>query len=127
MLVTLGLFCAAHANAGDLSSKSLLTFNQSFEVPGHTLPAGTYTFIVADADTRNIVRIFNADGSRLIGTFLTIGDYRSETTSETVILFNEVPGVQNVVGTWFFLGHSVGRRFLYPSRTKLAIVNRRGD
>lgn len=72
------VFCAAHGNADDFGTRSILTFNQSFEVPGHSLPAGTSTFIVADTLGRNVVQIFNADRSHLIASFTTIGEYRSK-------------------------------------------------
>jgi hypothetical protein len=61
-LSLLGLVSASSVRADEWNKKTVLTFTQPFEIPGKVLPAGTYTFELADtmAD-RHIVRIFNAD------------------------------------------------------------------
>lgn len=80
------------ARADDWNKKTVITFSQPVEIPGHVLPAGTYTFKLADSlSDRHIVQIFNADGSDIIATFIAISDYRLKPTGETVIRFKEVP------------------------------------
>jgi|RhiMethySRZTD1v2_1073278.scaffolds.fasta_scaffold00121_72 LPXTG-motif cell wall-anchored protein len=115
-LSVLGFVSPATVRADDWNKKTVLTFRQTFEVPGHILPAGTYTFKLADTlSDRHIVQIFNAVGTRLIATVITIPDYRLETTTETVITFNEVPrGSPDTIRAWFHPGNSVGQEFVYP-------------
>jgi len=115
-LSVLGLMSPTTIRADDWDRKSVLTFNQSFEIPGHVLPAGTYTFKLADTRSdRHIVQIFSADGSRLIATLITIPDHRLKTTTETVITFNEMPlGSPDAIRAWFYPGSIVGRQFVYP-------------
>jgi hypothetical protein len=49
----------AAARATDYDQATKLTFNQSVEIPGRVLPAGTYWFVLADTDdARNVVHVF---------------------------------------------------------------------
>jgi hypothetical protein len=106
----------ATVRADEWDKKSTLTFSQPFEVPGAILPAGTYTFKLADTmSDRHIVQIFNADGSRLLATMMTIPDYRLKTTSDTVVKFNEATrGTPQAIRAWFYPGNSLGQEFVYP-------------
>jgi hypothetical protein len=123
-LSLLGLVSASSAHADEWNKKTVLTFSQPFEIPGMVLPAGTYTFELADtmAD-RHIVRIFSADRSEVIATIMTIPDYRLTPTDQTVIKFTEVPdGSPEAIRAWFYPGNTIGQEFVYPKRraTQLA-------
>jgi hypothetical protein len=123
-LSLLGLVSASSARADEWNKKTVLTFSQPFEIPGMVLPAGTYVFELADtmAD-RHIVRIFNADRSEVIATFMTIPDYRLTPTDQTVIKFTEVPaGSPEAIRAWFYPGNTIGQEFVYPKHraTELA-------
>jgi hypothetical protein len=99
-----------------MGQKMVLTFNQPVEIPGRVLPAGTYTFKLADAmSDRHIVQIFNADGSRIIAAVIAIRDYRLTPTDQTIIKFNEVPGGSpKAIRAWFYPGNTTGQEFVYP-------------
>ena len=115
-LSLLGLVSASSARADEWNKKTVLTFTQPFEIPGKVLPAGTYTFELADtmAD-RHIVRIFNADRSEVIATVMTIPNYRLTPTSETVIKFREMAsGSPEAIRAWFYPGNTIGQEFVYP-------------
>lgn len=115
-LSVLGLFVPAPVRADEWDKKTVLTFNQPFEIPGMVLPAGTYIFKLADTmGDRHIVQVFNADGTKILATVMTIPDYRLKTTTDTVIKFNEVPrGAPEAIRAWFYPGNSVGQEFVYP-------------
>jgi hypothetical protein len=68
----LGFAAASMASAAQIrDNKTVLTFSQAVEIPGHVLPAGSYVFRLADSlSDRHIVQVFNADGSRIIATIL---------------------------------------------------------
>ena len=74
--ITLGLLLAfvmmlPSARASERDQATEITFNQSVQIPGHVLPAGTYWFVVSEANTsRNIGEIFNSDRSMLFATVL---------------------------------------------------------
>lgn len=107
---------AATVGAQSSSNKTVLTFSQPVEIPGRVLPAGTYTFKLADSMTdRHIVQIFNADASQIIATLMAIPNVRLTPTDKTVISFNETPaGTPEAIRAWFYPGNTVGQEFVYP-------------
>jgi len=123
-LSLLGFVAAPNARADEWNKKTILTFSQPVEIPGHVLPAGTYTFKLADSmSDRHIVQVFNADGSQIIATIIAIPDYRLKVTGETVIKFTEVPaGQPEAVRAWFYPGNSVGQEFVYPKRRAIELA-----
>ena len=84
-LLLASIFILSAARADELDQASKLTFDQSVQVPGHVLPAGTYWFILADTiSDRNIVQIFNSDRSTLYATIQTINAERREPTGAKI-------------------------------------------
>src|SRR5262245_13664168 len=69
--------------------KSILTFSAPVEVPGMTLPAGTYVFKRPDANSARIIQVFSEDEKHIIGTFLTVPTKRLEVTAVNVVTFKE--------------------------------------
>jgi hypothetical protein len=126
-LCLLGALAVPKARADEWDKKTTLTFNEPVQVPGTTLPAGTYVFKLADSQSdRTIVQIFNADGTKLITTILAIPDYRTKTPSKTIISFNERPsGQPEALRAWFYPGDNFGVEFVYPKQraTELAQAN----
>jgi hypothetical protein len=122
--ITLGLALAfltilPVAKADEWNQASRLTFNQSVQIPGHVLPAGTYWFILAgNISDRNIVQIFNSDRSTLYATILTINTDRLEPTDHTAITFAERESMPtNAIVTWFYPGENSGHEFVYSKST----------
>jgi hypothetical protein len=115
-LSLLGVISASAVRADEWDKKTILTFSQPVEIPGQVLPAGTYTFKLADSLTdRHIVQIFTADGSQIIATVMAIPDYRLTATDQTVIKFGEVPrGSPEAIRAWFYPGNTTGYEFVYP-------------
>lgn len=124
MLSVIGFMSAAAVHADEWNKKTVLTFSQPFELPGHVLPAGTYMFKLADTlGDRHIVQVFNADGSQIIATLMTIPDYRLETTDQTVIKFREAPrGNPEAIRAWFYPGNSIGQEFVYPKARAIQLA-----
>jgi hypothetical protein len=112
----LGATVLPSARADTWNKKTVVTFSQDVEVPGHILPAGTYTFQLLDSlSDRHIVQIFNADGSQIIATILAINNYRLQPTGETVMKFGERPGDSpEALRAWFYPGDNFGQEFVYP-------------
>ena len=123
-LALVAMVAAPNARADEWNKKTILTFSQPVEIPGHVLPAGTYTFKLADSmSDRHVVQVFNADGSEIIATIIAIPDYRLKVTGETVIKFTEVPaGQPEAVRAWFYPGNSVGQEFVYPKRRAIELA-----
>ena len=103
--------------------KTFLTFSNSVELPGMTLPAGTYTFRLADTQSRNVVQVLSQDEMEMKGQFLFIPAERQEVTGETVITFREArEGTAPAVQYWYYPGEKIGKEFIYPKDQALKIA-----
>jgi len=79
---------APTARADEWDKRTVMTFNEPFEIPGKVLPAGTYVFKLADDQSdRNIVQIFTEDQKQLVATILAVSDYREEPADKTIVTF----------------------------------------
>ena len=111
---TTGMIPRAIADESD--QKTIFTFSGPVEIPGQVLPAGTYVFKVADSQSdRDVVQVFSKDEKKLLGTFLSIPDQRSEPAGKAIITFehNEA-GSPEAVKAWFYPGEEYGHDFVYP-------------
>jgi hypothetical protein len=132
VFITLGLMLAFSvmlpvAHADELDEASQLTFNQSVQIPGRVLPAGTYWFVRGDAvSDRNIVRIFNSDRSTLYATVQTITAERLQPTNNTTITFAQRESMPaNAILTWFYPGHDSGHEFVYSKTEERELARAR--
>ncbi len=107
------------ARADEWNKETKITFDNPVEVPGRVLIAGTYTFKLADSTAdRQIVEIFDSH-DRFVTTVLAVPDYRFNSPSKTVILFNEGPrNAPEQVREWFYPGDNSGLEFIYPAASK---------
>lgn len=126
LTLTLG---TAHAQDMNLSRTTYLTFSGPVELPNLTLAAGKYTFrLDRSPGNRNIVHIYNADGTKHIGTVLAISATRNEPTGETVITFKEAPeAAPAAIQYWFYPGNVIGHEFVYPRAQAMRIARASGQ
>jgi hypothetical protein len=123
-LSLLGAMSATGVRADEYNKKTVMTFDQPVEIPGQVLPAGTYTFKLANSPSdRHIVQVWNADGSHLIATVLAINNYRLQPTGHTVVKFAERPGDDpEALKAWFYPGDNFGQEFVYPKPRAIAFA-----
>jgi hypothetical protein len=126
--IIIGLIIAAIAftltfdilgHADEYDQSTALTFSAPIQIPGQkVLPAGTYLFKLADlVSDRNVVQIFNSEGTRLYATVLAIPTERQEPTGDTtLILAEQGPGRPDGLLTWFYPGRLTGHEFVYSAR-----------
>jgi hypothetical protein len=125
------MILAVGANVGaqdfNTQERTFLTFSNSVELPGMTLPAGTYTFRLADTQSRNVVQVLSQDEKQIHGQFLFVPAERMEVTGETVITFRETrEGTTPAVQYWYYPGEKIGKEFIYPKDQAMAIATRTG-
>ena len=129
--VVLGLIAFAglmaiqtQAQTFNTNKRTTITFSEAIQVPGQVLPAGTYTFTIANLyGVRNVVQIWNKDKTDLITTVLGIPNYRLDATEDTVIEFKERPANQpQALKAWFYPGHGYGIEFVYPKEEAIQIA-----
>jgi len=122
----LTLMSAAPALAqGTMDSRTEFTFNQPVELPGVTLPPGTYIFRFADATTgRKVMLVQAKDASnKTQGLFLTISAQRPKPSDNAELRFLETPaGQPAAVKTWWYPGTSIGREFIYPKSQAIRLA-----
>ena len=123
------VLCLAPSLGADQYDKlTYLTFSGPVQVPGAVLPAGTYTFKLADPDSnRRVIQIWDKDARQLITTLLTIPDQMMEAKGDPIVLFSERPaGEPQAVKAWFYPSERTGYEFVYPKdqAMKLAQANR---
>jgi hypothetical protein len=117
-IVAFTLIFEVPAHANDENQMTKLTFSQSVQVPGRILPAGTYQFVLPTNDSnRNIVEIFNADGTELYATIQTISAERGRKAYGTSVTLAQRPnGQPKALVTWFYPGNDIGHEFVYSKQ-----------
>jgi LPXTG-motif cell wall-anchored protein len=118
------MLAASPAGADVWNKKTFLTFSGPVQVPGVTLPAGTYTFKLADlSGNRHVVQIFDKDEKKIYTTLLAIPDQRLEPSDKPVVLFTErAAGMPQAIKAWFYPGDTIGNEFVYPRTQAIAIA-----
>lgn len=107
----------ARAQGGPMDSRTEFTFNQPVELPGVTLPPGTYVFRFVDATTgKRVMQVQAKDASsKTYGLFMTISAQRPKASDDAELRFLETPaGQPAAVKTWWYPGNTIGREFIYP-------------
>lgn len=110
------LLLALAARADTWDKKTTITFSQTVELPGVTLPAGTYVFKLVNLPaTRNVVQVFNAEENEVLATILAISHEHAKPHDKTLIGFEERPaGAPPAIHEWFYPGALNGLEFVYP-------------
>jgi hypothetical protein len=100
----------------DARRTTYFTFSRSVQLPGVTLPAGTYIFEIANPDGgSNAVVVRSRDRSKVWALKLTQFVYRAESRDlKPTIAFGEAPaGTPPPVKAWYPINETLGREFLY--------------
>ena len=112
------------ASADEWSQRTVVTFSGPVEIPGQTLPAGTYVFKLANSSAnRHIVQVFNKEEKHVFATILAIPSYRQRPSEKTIIRFEErAAGEPQAVKAWFYPHKNYGHEFVYPKAEALALA-----
>ncbi len=120
----MAVMIAPAARADEWNKKTILTFSGAVQIPGATLPAGSYVFKLADIPgNRHVVQVFDKDEKRLYATLLAVPNDRLEPADKPVILFSERPsGTPQAVKVWYYPGDRIGDEFVYPKSQAMRIA-----
>lgn len=128
VLLAIAVGVGVGAQDFNTQERTFLTFSSAIELPGLTLPAGTYTFRLADTTNRNVVQVLSEDEMQTHGQFLFIPTERLEATGDTVITFRETrEGSTPAVQYWYYPGERIGKEFIYPKDQAMRIAQRTGS
>src|SRR5260221_12671351 len=102
----LAVCIAPAAHADEWTKLTYFTFSAPVDMPGETLPAGTYRFELADPESgRRVVRVSDKDGLKVRGTFLSIANQRMEPANKTLGIFKQRPaGAPEAVNPGWYPG-----------------------
>lgn len=109
------LMCAATSRAW-MGHENRLTFSQPVSLPGVTLPAGTYSFDIADSSSNlDIVVVRNAARTKTyFQGFTALVPRPSGMPANAVVTFGEQPANSPMpITAWYPIGQQVGHQFLY--------------
>src|SRR6185503_13745889 len=116
------------AQETNVQEVTYLTFSNTVEMPGVSLPAGTYMFRLADTPSRNVVQVLDRDGKDIKGQWLFVQSERPEVSGDTVIMLKENrAGSTPAVQYWYFPGEKIGKEFIYPKDQAQKIAARTGQ
>jgi len=124
------LLTSAAATAQTVADRTtFVTFSAPVSIPGATLPAGTYTFKLADSPAnRNIVQVFDKDQMKLYATLLAVAADRTEAEGDPVVTFRETAANRPpAVRYWYYAGERSGSEFVYPKSQAIEIARASGD
>ena len=132
MRLVKALWCAAAltavmapgARADEWNKKTILTFSGPVQIPGATLPAGTYVFKLADIPgNRHVVQVFDKDEKKIYTTMLAVPNQRAEPSDKPIVLFSErATGSPQAVKVWYYPGETIGNEFVYPKSQAMRIA-----
>lgn len=108
---------------------TFVTFSGPVSIPGKTLPAGTYTFKLADTTAdRHVVQVFDKDQTKILATLLAVAADRVEASGNPVITFKETATDRPpAVHYWYYAGERSGNEFVYPKAQALMIARASGE
>ena len=118
---------AASAQTGPRNQDTFFTFSQTVELPGATLPAGKYLFVLGDSQSnRHIVRVMSEDRKTLHTTLMAIPYYSTDRpSSDPQVRFLEGPETgPQAIKIWFYPGTSTGHEFIYPRSQAMKLAAR---
>jgi hypothetical protein len=110
---------AGTTRASEVDQAIKVNFSQPVQIPGRTLPAGTYYFSIINTIDRETVQITNEDRTRTIALIQTINRERPEWEGHAGTAFTLAlgKGVEPpAVIAWFYPGRTTGHEFVYPKQ-----------
>jgi len=116
------------AQDSNVDQRMYLTFSGPVQMPGVTLPAGKYTFKLANTSLHNVMQVFDANEQHIIGQWFFIPRERSTQEQERangkpVVMFKETPaGIAPAVQFVFYPTDLRGKEFIYPKEQALKIA-----
>jgi len=128
VIALVAVFAGTTAAQTDTRDRTFLTFSGAVEMPGVTLPAGTYVFKLADTPSRNVVEVWDRDEKHMVGHWLFVQAERPEVSQDTVVMFKETAAGQTpAVHFWYYPGERIGKEFVYPKNQALKIAARTNE
>jgi hypothetical protein len=114
---------SAHVNSQVTTGhkRTFLTFSGPVQVPGATLPAGTYLFRIANPAVQTVWQVVDANERHVLAQFFLVQTEDrmvqdiNRAHGKPVVRFHETPrGIASPMKVLYYPGDSAGYFFLYP-------------
>ena len=114
-VVVLGLLATASTGAINHSRTTYFTFSGTVQLPGVSLPAGTYIFETPSENALNLVRVTSRDRSQVYLTaFTRMVERPAARNLDAAITFGETAAnTPRRINVWYPQGERAGRQFIY--------------
>jgi hypothetical protein len=110
-----------YAQGATMNKRTFLTFSGPVQVPGATLPTGTYVFRIANPDVQTVWQVLDANERHVLASFFFVrtGDRtiqeQHHAHGKPVVRFHETPrGVAPPMKVLYYPTDPAGHVFLYP-------------
>ena len=116
MAVAAVVLLSAATSRAWMGRENKLTFTQPVSLPGVTLPAGTYSFDIADSSSNlDIVVVRNAGRTKTYYQGFTQLVARPKgLPANAIVTFGERPADSPMpIAAWYPIGETIGHQFLY--------------
>jgi hypothetical protein len=120
-LVVAAASAHVHAKGATVNKRTSLTFGTAVQVPGATLPAGTYVFRIANPDVQTAWQVLDANERHVFAQFFFVrtGDRtiqeQNHAHGKPLVRFHETPrGVAPPMKVLYYPTDPAGHVFLYP-------------
>ncbi len=116
---------AASGQTWNVNKVTYLTFSGPVQVPGASLPAGTYMFRLADPlSHRQVIQIRDKDGGQIFTTLVSIPNHTAQPKDDPFVMFLEATaGQPAAIKAWFYPGEKTGYEFVYPKDQAMRIAS----
>jgi hypothetical protein len=118
------------AQGGTANKRTFLTFSGAVQVPGATLPAGTYVFRMADPASQTIWQVLDGRERNVLTTFFDVPSPRRTTQDQNraggkpVVTFRETPqGIPPAIRFLYYPTDLYGSELIYPKDQAQLIAN----
>jgi len=132
--IVLGFCLYAHGNAnaqgGTAQAEELtyLEFSAPVSLPGVTLGTGSYMFKRADANNPDVIQVFDRQGTKFYGMWLTVRSQRREPTDTPQVQFIETPeGAPHAIRSWYYPQRQMGHEFIYSKAQAMRLAKSSGE
>ena len=113
VLGMLSAYFVSYARADEWTKETHLTINVPLQIQDTVLAPGEYVFKLMVPDTdRDVVSIFNSDGTRLEATVIGWATYRADAGDKKLFTISDAHGNQPAkLQDWFYPGDNFGVEF----------------
>jgi hypothetical protein len=128
-LVVTAASARVHAQSASVNKRTFLRFSGPVQVPGATLPAGTYLFRIGNPAVQTVWQVLDANGRHVLAQFFFVQtanrtiQEQNRAGGKPVVRFHETPrGVAPPMKVLYYPTDPAGDVFLYPRAQAEQIV-----